>query len=114
MHYKQRDGHEYHYISDPDFQRIFEKSWEYPYNKHIIRSPYMLLLHIHEKEYPVLRKFDSGDSLKEGDYAYEMEAILYDYDEDTCLLQLRDLYYDFDKVRCFEPRYFFVSKEDAE
>ena len=114
MHYTQRDGKEYHYISDPEFEKLFERAWEFPFAQCRTRSPYKMLLEVHDNEYPVVKRFDSGDGLKEGDLAWEMEAVVYGYRPDINLMMVRELYYDIDKVRCFEPRWYLLDKEEEE
>ena len=112
MYYTQRDGKEYHYISDPEFERLFERALEYPLEE--LGNPYMMLLEVHDNEYPVVKKFDSGDGLKEGDLAWEMEAVVYDYTPDSNLLMVRELYHDTDKTRCFKPSWYLLDKEEEE
>ena len=107
MYYTQRDGKEYHYISDPEFEKLFERASECR-----TKSPYTMLLEVHDREYPVVKRFDSGDGLKEGDLAWEMEAVVYDYRPDLNLMMVRELYYDIDKTRCFEPRWYLLDKEE--
>ena len=114
MFYTQRDGKEYHYISDPEFGKMFERALEYPYSELGVSSPYGMLLEVHDRGYPVVKRFDSGDGLKEGDLAWEMEAVVYGYTPNLNLMMVRELYYDTDKTRCFEPRWYLLDKEEEE
>ena len=113
MHYTQQDGKRYHYISSHEFESLFEKAWEYPFAECKTRSPYAMLMQVHDNDYPVVKRFDSGDGLKEGDHAWEMEAVIYDYMNSLYLMMVRELYYDTDKIRCFEPRWYLIDKEEA-
>lgn len=114
MYYRQMDGQEYHYISDPEFERLFERAQEYPFAGRGKRGPYSMLLEVHDNGYPVVKRFDSGDGLKEGDLAWEMEAVVYGYVPGLNLMMVRELYYDTDKTRCFEPRWYLLDKEEDE
>lgn len=125
MYYTQRDGQEYHYISDTEFDKLFEKAVPYKYDslrskkalgRYATLGPYDMLLQVHEdrERFKPLARFDSGDGLKEGDLAWEMEAMLYTYTDNLNLLMVRELYYDDDKVRCYTPRWYLLDKEEEE
>ena len=111
MYYTQIDKRRYHYISDPEFERLFDQAEEWDYAE---SHPDWALRT--SKDKPQLKRFGSGDDVRSCSGDWEMTATLYGWSENSQVLEVAETLYREDGKNDVERRWFVIElgKEEEE